>query len=295
MKAFHALALSLVLWGCYIPVPEDPATKAVVILGDPARPLKERMEAAINLAELGPEAKSVEAALLRMLLNRSELAVNPSDPVARQLFGENPGEAPSYTLRALAAQPLSNFVPEPDAVHALVKLFQDDNQLVQSHAAIALANLGGGARPAVPALAEALLSDDRDHAELAAFVLARIAPDPAAESAIPLLRATVQNPEKGWPAQLNAAVALLKLGHLGHHEEEEARALVRDETYLLLTLSLLKNTQPLYRLHACEVLMFGGLPSRDIVDRLRDTAAEDTDPRVRKAAADALRKIEERS
>ena len=291
MKPFHTLALVLVLTGCYFPAPEDPATKAVVILGDPAQPLKARMQAALELAELGPEAKSVEPALLRMLRSRTDLAVSPSDPLVKQLFGENPGDAPSFTLRALVAQSLTGFVPEPASIPDLIELFRDENALVQSHAAVALASLGGGARPAGPALAEALFSDDRDHSELAAFALARIAPDPAAESAVPLLTETVRNLEKSWPTRLNAAVALLKLGH----EEETARALVRDETYLSLILPVLKDTQPLMRVHACEVLMFGALPRRDIVDRLRDTAAADPDARVRKAGAEALRKIGERS
>lgn len=288
MRPIHTLALVLVLSGCHVPVPEDPATQAVVVLRDPARPLKERMAAAVDLIELGPEAKSIEPALLRMLRSRTDLAVSPSDPLIKELFGENAGDAPSHTLRALVSETLTRFVPEPGSVTDLVELFQDDNVLVQSHAALALASLGGGARPAVPALGEALRSDNRDRAETAAFVLARIAPDPAAEAAVPLLSETMRNPEKGWPAQLYAAVALLKLGH----EDEEARAMVRDETYLGLILPLLKDKQPLVRLHACEILMLGALPRRDILDRLQDIAAGDPDARVRKASIEAIRKIE---
>lgn len=289
MRPLTAFALTVMLSACSLPVQEDPATRAAVILGDSGRPLKERMDAARDLIELGPEAKSVEPALLRMLQSKTDLAVSPSDPLVKQLFGENAGEAPSDTLRAIVAQTLSSFVPDPGSVPVLAELFQDENPLVQAQAAQALASLGGGAGPAVPALARALRSEDRDRAEMAAFVLARIAPDPAAASAVPLLSETMRNPEKGWPAQLNAAVALIKFGR----DEEEARALVRDETYLGLTLPLLENSQPMTRLHACEVLMLGARPSRDILDRLQDTAAGDPDPRVRKAGIEAIRKIEE--
>lgn len=159
---------------------------------------------------------------------------------------------------------------------------------VRFEAAYDLAGFGAEARSAVPALIELLRgSDDHDRAEIATFVLAHIAPDPAVEPAVPLLIETLQDREKGWTAEMNAAVALLKLGR----EEEKARAIVRDDLYLSLLLPLLKDRHPMARLHVCEVLMFAGLPRQDILDRLRKTAAEDADARVREAAAEALRKI----
>lgn len=168
-----------------------------------------------------------------------------------------------------------------------IPLLEHKDLAVRFEAAYALASLGAEARPAVPTLIEMLHSGDSDTTEIATLVLARIAPDPAIEPAVPLLIETVQSLDKGWTAQVNAAVALLRLGR----EEEKARAVLRDELYLSQLLPLLRHRQPVNRLHVCEVLMFAGLPRRDILDQLRKTAAEDADARVRKAAAEALRKI----
>ena len=170
----------------------------------------------------------------------------------------------------------------------LIPSLEHEDLGVRFEAAYALASLGADARSAVPALIEMLRSDDHDTAEMATLVLARIAPDPAVEPAVPLLIETVQSLEKGWTAQMNAAVALLRLGR----EEEKARAVVRDELYLSLLLPLLKDRHPVNRLHVCEILMFAGLPRQDILDQLRKTAAEDEDARVREAAAKALSRVE---
>jgi HEAT repeat protein len=169
----------------------------------------------------------------------------------------------------------------------LIPSLKHEDLAVRFEAGYALASLGAEARSAVPALIEMLSGDDHDNAEIATLVLARISPDPAIEPAVPLLIETVQGLEKGWTAQMNAAVALLRLGR----EEEKARAVVRDELYLSLMLPLLKDKQPVNRLHVCEILMFAGLPRQDILDLLRKTAAEDAEARVREAAAEALRKI----
>jgi HEAT repeat protein len=169
----------------------------------------------------------------------------------------------------------------------LIPLLEHKDLAVRFEAGYALANLGADARSAVPALVEMLRGDDHDSAEIATLVLARISPDPAIEPAVPLLIETVQSLEKGWTAQINAAVALLRLGR----EEEKARAVVRDELYQSLLLPLLKDRQPVNRLHVCEVLMFAGPPLRqDSLDLLRKAAAEDEDARVREAATEALRK-----
>lgn len=170
----------------------------------------------------------------------------------------------------------------------LIPRLKHENLGVRFEAGYALASLGADARSAVPTLIEMLRSDDHDTTEIATLVLARIAPDPAVEPAVPLLIETVQGLEKGWTAQMNAAVALLRLGR----EEEKARAVVRDELYLSLLLPLLKDRHPANRLHVCEILMFAGLPRRDILDQLRKTAADDADARVREAAAKALAQVE---
>jgi hypothetical protein len=140
------------------------------------------------------------------------------------------------------------------------------------------------ARSAVPALVKALRSDDQDEVEVATFALARIAPDPAAEAAVPALIETL-NGGKGWVGRFNAAVALLKLGR----EQEKSRTVIRNAPFELVL--PLDDKPPLYRLHVCEALTFYGPPQRDLLDLLRKIAAEDSDARVREAAAKALQKV----
>jgi HEAT repeat protein len=170
----------------------------------------------------------------------------------------------------------------------LIPRLRNEYLAVRFEAAYALGDLGAEARPAVPALIELLRSEDHDDTEMATFVLARIAPDPAVEAAVPLLTETVRGLEKGWTAQFNAAVALLKLGR----EEEKARAVLRDELYLGLMLPLLKDEKPVNRLHVCEALGLAGLPRPDILELLRKTGVGDPDARVREAAQKALKVLE---
>ena len=171
-----------------------------------------------------------------------------------------------------------------DSIPALIAALQKD-PVSSFEAAHALGGLGAEARPAVPALIGMLRSGDHDRTEVATFVLARIAPDPSVEAAVPILMETVRGSGKGWVAEFNAAVALRKLGL----EEEELFTILRDGTNLSLMLPLLEGGKPLNRLHVCEALMLSGPPRRDFLDLLRKTAAKDPDARVREAALEALR------
>src|SRR5206468_124672 len=137
-------------------------------------------------------------------------------------------------------------VPDRTSIPVLVELIRK-NSLLSFDAAYALGNLGGEARSAVPALVKALRSEDQDEVEIATFVLARIAPDPAAEAAVPALIETLKG-GKGWVGQFNAAVALLKLGR----EQEKSRTVIRNAPFELVL--PLDDKPPLYRLHVCEAL-----------------------------------------
>ncbi len=258
------------------------AREAIAILKDPARTAEERGKAAQTLFSLGSEIKSIEPALLEILQGDS--------PFSKE-FDENPQQAmerPDFLLYSTALNLLGRLVPAPESVPVLTELLRrQEDPLLQFQAGYALGNLGAEARSAVPALIHMLRSgSDSDQAEIATFTLARIAPDPAVEAAIPVLIETMRG-GKGWTGQLNAAVALLKLGR----EEGASRAVIHDEARLGPFLPLLAGENPLHRLHVCEALMFFGPPQRDFLDLLRGRAAEDSDPRVRAAAAKALQKV----
>lgn len=190
---------------------------------------------------------------------------------------------PASLVLMLSAVVSEAVVPDAGSIPALVEMLRR-NTFERFQAAYALGNLGAGARSAVPALTNMLRSDEPDQLEVATFVLARIAPDPAAEAAVPGLIEVVEKNSHSVGA-FNAAVALLKL----RREEERSRAVIRDAS-LDLELPLLESPQPLNRLHLCEALSFYGPPQRDLLDLLRKRAAEDSDPRVRDAAVVALRK-----
>jgi len=262
------------------------AAEAMGILGDPARPFEERLQAGQLLAGLGPEAKAVEPLLVQALVSKTVFVVDPADPFLKQVAaGEADPALASLLLRGLAARALSSFVPEKGSIPKLISLLQDENPLVRQGAAYALGSLAAEARSAVPALVDALRGDDSDNADVATFLLARIAPDRAVEPAVPLLLATVRR-GRAWEPGFNAAVALRKLGR----SDDELFAVLRDEVSYGRMLLLLEDAQPLNRLHVCEALSLSGPPRRDFLDLLRK-AAQDPDDRVRNTAIEALRKV----
>lgn len=97
-----------------------------------------RKWAAIDLAEIGPEAKEAEPALIEVLNNDSNLDV-----------------------RRIAAYALGRIKPElREAELVLVKTLEDINPGVRRMAAFALGRMGGKATSSIPALLETLQDDD---------------------------------------------------------------------------------------------------------------------------------------
>jgi hypothetical protein len=253
------------------------ARHAMAVLQDATRTELERAEASQVLLSLSPaQLKFIESELIRIVQNEA---------VYEKAITDRPEtlSAPAMQLYAIASDLMGRLVPDPGSIPALVEMLRR-SRLGRFQAAVALGNLGAGARSAVPALANMLHSDEPDQVEVATFVLARIAPDRAAEAAVPALIEVVET-KSGWVGGFNGAVALLKL----RREEERSRALIRGVS-LHLELPLLESPQPLHRLHLCEALSFYGPPQRDLLDLLRKRAAEDSDPRVRDAAVVALRR-----
>jgi HEAT repeat protein len=195
--------------------------------------------------------------------------------------------AVKLTVSSMLLLVLGLGVAKRNSIPALIAALQkQEDPLGRFEAAHALGDLGAEARPAVPALIEMLRSNDHKTAEIGAFVLARIAPDPAVGAAVPMLIETVRSRDKGWVARYNAAVVLRKLGR----EQEELFTILRDKTSLSFMIPLLEGGKPLNRLHVCEALMLSGPPRRDFLNLFR-RATEDPDARVRDAALKALRAV----
>ncbi len=249
--------------GCLIVLASlAPAQQAMSVLADARRTAEERAAAARTLLSLpSTELRSIEPLLLRTLQTSP-----PSD----------------YLLSGVGSALLGKLTPDPSSIPALLDLMHKPE--LRFPAGYALANLEE-ARPAVPALTKLLRSDDPDEVEVAAFVLARMAPDREVETAVPELARTLRD-SPGWVGRFNAAVALLKLGR----EQSQSRAMLRGGE-LEMMLPSLEDPQPLNRLHVSEALSFYEPPQRDFLDLLRKRLSEDTDGRVRTAAARALSKV----
>jgi len=96
----------------------------------------------------------------------------------------------------------------PAAVPALIEVFKGGHGDVRWRAAVALGQLGPGAKTAMPALVEALKDTDIKVRQTAAIALGEIGPD--AESAVPALISALEDPEED--VRSNAAWALGKIG-----------------------------------------------------------------------------------
>lgn len=168
----------------------------------------------------------------------------------------------------------------PAAIHALRARLETAGDAVQCRVLEALAEIGPPAAPALPALLELLQpagSLDADNEERMLLALQAVAKmGPAARSAVPDLAAILLDREqpgytRGW-----AAIAL---GAIGPDAAESATLLQR-------TLAS-SEEDSLVRSMAAEAL--GQVSSTSVPELLR--ALADRDPRVRLAAAGALRRL----
>ncbi len=235
-----------------IPDPGHEASSALAAIGaDAVLPLRDalnrrsrvaRFRAASALGEIGPTAQEAAPALLR-LLNDHVVAVRlqatwsltlvvPSDKKAvRTVLGRLKDD--DERRRTTAADALKHIRPVPPIViDALIEALEDENELVQAHAARTLGESGWCAIPAVPALTKMLKSRKsypypdghpyvcRPAAQMAARALGQIGAP--ARSALPSLldiirdtQATFDNvidmPENNRIARREAAEAAAKI------------------------------------------------------------------------------------
>ncbi len=257
-----------------------------------------RAQAALALAEAGPAAREAEGALAQ--------AVRDPDP----------------EVRYAAVVALGAAVPEGKAaIDGMARALADDDWFVRLAAAQALQNLGERARPAVPALVNALgprdLMKDFRPVRCGAAMVALSRIDPGAkelETAFRLIVAKLlQNEHQGsfgaratgarllgecGPAALSAAPALARLlkDPDGDVRVAAAEALLRiapetqGEPALAALGDALQSPDLLVRRRAAEALGGRGAKAGGALPALR-AAAEDTEPEVRMAALEAVRRI----
>jgi HEAT repeat protein len=256
------------------------------------------MQAALALAEAGPAAREAEAALT--LMSRD----------------------PDPELRYAAVASLGAIGPEGKAaIEGLARSLSDEDWFVQLAAAQALQNLGERARPAVPALVWALyprdtvkdfrpvrcgaamvalsridpkakelqgayqlvigklLEDERQGSFGARATGARLLGDcgPAAISTVPALTKLLKDAE--GDVRVAVAEALLKIA-------PEAQS----DKALPVLIEALKHPDLLVRRRAAEALGGRGPQAKDALPALR-AVAQDPEPEVRQAAADAVKRI----
>lgn len=164
----------------------------------------------------------------------------------------------------------------PAAIHALRTRLEAAGEPVRRRVLVALAEIGPPAAPAVPAVLE-LLRNDNDNEDLTWLALQAVAQiGPAAKSAVPDLAALLLDQRQSSQTRAWAALAL---GAIGPDAAESTSLLQR-------TLASSED-DCLVRSMAAEAL--GQISSTAVPELLR--ALTDQDPRVRLAAAGALRRM----
>jgi len=258
-----------------------------------------RSQAALALAELGAAGREAEPALTATLRD------------------------PDPDVRAAAVAALGRIGPEgKSAVEGLARALSDDDWFVRLGAAQALQGLGAPAAPAAPALIQAmkpadLIKDFRPVRCGAAMVaLARI--DPRAKDLEPAFRMVVakllEDERQGsfgaratgarllgecGAAALSTSPSLAKLlqDPDGDVRVASAEALLKiapekqGEAALAVLVDALKHPDLLVRRRAAEALGGRGPLSRSALPDLR-AAVQDAEPEVRRAAQEALRRID---
>jgi serine/threonine protein kinase len=234
-----------------------------------------RWRSALALWEVGPPAKRAIPALI-------EAVEDPSPPVA---------EAASQALKKITGRPLEDLVAsgaetafstaahaaEPPtplggvSVTSLVGALGGADPAARWRAAMALGEIGGRAREAVPALVDALDDDDESVRLAAATALGKLGP--AARDAVPTLTAALSD-KKDEVLRRHAAVALGRIGPPAHNA-------------VAALIAAFKDRDTAMRDDASNALVsIGPAAVPGLIEALKDD-----DERVRWKAAEALTRI----
>lgn len=185
----------------------------------------------------------------------------------------------SEKLRVPAVQVLTRIGPGAQAaVPALIEAMKSDNEEFRRDVHLALAAIGPAAAPAVPALT-AVLSDEKSEAvqPSAAFALGRIGP--AAKGAVPVLRQKLAGAKP--LVKLASAWALRKIAP----QDNAIRLLAAP-----LFVEALSSEREDVRAEAAAALGETGLKAPNVIAALKKASADES-ALVRQAAAESLKKL----
>jgi HEAT repeat protein len=181
------------------------------------------------------------------------------------------------TLRVQAAYTLGQIGPQAaEATQPLAGLVGDANSKVASEAAMALAKIGPAAKASVPALVAALEKPECDSAHAIIYALGKIGPD--ASAAKPALVKRVTS---------DASLAVLAAWAITQIDPRSSEV---SSAALPALVAGLGDASPESRQMAVHALAsINPLPPAAMASL--EKAAQDTDPAVREAAAEALRTV----
>jgi HEAT repeat protein len=238
--------------------------------------------AARALADLGATNRMVETELDKELARAD---APQADRIVRSLASLGPRVVPHAQRalkdpdrRATALQMLGRLGPEAaPAVPNLVEVLKSEDPTVRAEVLQILGDIGPQAEPAVAAATTALEDPDRNVVLTASYCLGKIGPQ--AKAAIPGLRKLLASDDK--VVRLTALWSLLQIG-------PKSEALV--EAALPVLTDSLANNLDYVRLEAATALGDLG-PAAEPALAALEAAAKDQSPAVRRAAAEAIRKI----
>lgn len=242
-----------------------------------------RGHAAEAIAHIDPTVHDIVPILIRSsrdssrnLRWRAAWALGRARPVRQEaitalvdLLGD-----PHYFVQARAAMSLGEIGPAAaPATPALAAALTRKYSFTRWHVAAALHEIGPGAKQAVPALIRALKDDEPFVRSHAAEALGKLAPgDEEVEGALAELLSDSQ-----WLVRYHAAAALARMGH--------------PNMVMHILLKGAKHRDPQVRIHALATLEASGPEAKEGIRAIKE-ALKDEDEQVRKAAAEALEKIQ---
>ncbi len=240
-----------------------------------------RLIAVKALFDLQPPAERVAPALAEALHDSDpEVLHNVIDALATHAEAAVPRAIDALKnekLRVPAIMLLRRLGPKAkDAVPALVSLVKSNRDSALRHEIIdALEAIGAASDQAVPTLIELLGDEDVEVQRGATFALGKIGP--AAKTALPMIRANAVKKEL-------RPVSLWAIVRIAPDDEKAADQAVP------VAIAALKRDEAVIRFEAAETLRLIGPRARAAIPAL-EAASEDPDLHVRKAVAEALKKI----
>jgi len=284
-----------------------------------------RETAMVTLGAIGPEAISAEPALIKTMETAtgktrntavyalSKIGSKKALPLIKK-YAESSDEDPRFHLVCAWAMVRAN-PSDPATVKAalpgLIKVLADENPLLRREAANAISLAGPLAESAAPSLTQALKIEQNQQV-VAELITALAEIGPPAAAAIPLITPYVSSDDP--VLRVVATYALARFGKVAQSAvpvlEKELTKRSKDENAITLwaltkidptpqrgkaaapamTELVTEHPNPDARLEAAISLGEFGINTPEIKQALV-TAAKDKDPRVKKAAAAALKKL----